>query len=212
MDMADNAPNSTIPKLLGEWNTNARLRWAVYLLLGIVWLYAILVLRDAVSTEYGKWDAMEAKNARARSTAAEADWPMRAQEIKAALNDLEALLWRDGSIGLSQAAFEERVSQSLAASGVVVRSLRTAVGTESAASPAQAGLVQLRSRVQVDFRPSTMYSWLASLSKTKYEKAPSMFVETLNIRPASFGQLATAEIEVVGYAVKATSNKAGAPK
>ena len=210
--MANNASNTTIAKLLGEWHTNARLRWAVYLLLGIVWLYAILVLRDAVSTEYGKWDAMEASIARARSTAAEADWPTRAQEIKVALNDLEALLWRDGSIGLSQAAFEERVAQSLAASGVVVRSLRTTVGTEIAAAPAQASLVQLRSRVQVDFRPATMYNWLASLARVRYEKAPSMFVETLNIRPASFGQLATAEIEVVGYAVKATTDKAGLPK
>jgi len=210
--MADNASNTTSAKLLGEWHTNARLRWAVYLLLGIVWLYAILVLRDAVSTEYGKWDAMEASIARARSTAAEADWPTRAQEIKVALNDLEALLWRDGSIGLSQAAFEERVAQSLAASGVVVRSLRTTVGTEIAAAPAQASLVQLRSRVQVDFRPATMYNWLASLARVRYEKAPSMFVETLNIRPASFGQLATAEIEVVGYAVKATTDKAGLPK
>lgn len=210
--MANNASNTTIAKLLGEWHTNARLRWAVYLLLGIVWLYAILVLRDAVSTEYGKWDTMEASIARARSTAAEADWPTRAQEIKVALNDLEALLWRDGSIGLSQAAFEERVAQSLAASGVVVRSLRTTVGAETAAAPAQASLVQLRSRVQVDFRPATMYNWLALVARVRYEKAPSMFVETLNIRPASFGQLATAEIEVVGYAVKATTDKAGLPK
>ena len=207
--MADNPSNTANSQFLSEWNTNPRLRWAVYLLLGIVWLYAILVLRDAVSSEYSKWDAMEAKNARARSTAAEADWPTRAQEIKAALTDLEALLWRDGSIGLSQAAFEERVSQSLAAAGVVVRSLRTTAGTESAASQAQASLVQLRSRVQVDFRPAAMYSWLGSISRTKYEKAPSMFVETLNIRPASFGQPGTAEIEVVGYAVKATT---GVPK
>ena len=210
--MPDNASNSAIPKFLSEWNTNARLRWAVYLLLGIVWLYAILVLRDAVSSEYGKWDAMEAKNARARSTAAEADWPTRAQEIKVALTDLEALLWRDGSIGLSQASFEERVGQSLANSGMAVRSLRTTVGTESAATPAQVSLVQLRSRVQVDFRPASMYNWLASLSRTKTEKAPSMFVETLTIRPASFGQLGTAEIEVVGYAVKASTDNAGALK
>jgi len=210
--MADNASNTTISKFHSEWNTNARLPWAVYLLLGIVWLYAILVLRDAVSSEYSKWDAMEAKNARARSTAAEADWPTRAQEIKVALNDLEALLWRDGSVGLSQAAFEERVSQSLAAAGVVVRSLRTTVGTESAATPAQVSLVQLRSRVQVDFRPASMYNWLASLSRARVEKTPSMFVETLNIRPASFGQLATAEIEVVGFAVKATTDNAGGSK
>ena len=212
MNMANNASNTTISKFLGEWNTNARLRWAVYVLLAIVWLYAILVLRDAVSNEYSKWDAMEAKNARARSTAAEADWPTRSQEIKTALTDLEALLWRDGSIGLSQAAFEERVSQSLAASGVAVRSLRTTVGAESTSSQATAGLVQLRSRVQIDFRAATLYNWLASLARTRVEKAPSMFVETLNIRPANFGQLATAEIDVVGYAVKATTDKTGSPK
>ena len=210
--MAENSSNTVMPKLLGEWNTNARLRWGTYVLLAIFWLYAILILRDAVGAAQSNWDAMEARNARARSTAAEADWPIRAQEIKSALTDLEALLWRDGSIGLSQAAFEERIAQSLAASGITVRSLRASAVADGAATSAQLGLIPLRARVQVDFRPASIYPWMATLSRSKSEKSPTLVIEALTIRPANFGQPATADIEIVGYALKPGDGNPGSTK
>ncbi len=210
--MVSTAPIRMVAKFLGEWNVNRRFRVGIYLLLGILWLYAILVLKDVVVAEHANWEAMESKNLRSKSTAAAADWPIRAQEIKSALTDLEALLWRDGSVGLSQAAFEERLTQSFASANIVVRSIRTSAVTEAAAAPTQLGLIQLRARVQVDFRPATFYLWLATVARSKSAKSPSLLVESLTIRSGSFGQPATADLDLVGYAVKSSSERPGAPK
>ena len=191
------------PQIGAEWRASVRLRVGVYLLLGIFWLYGILLMRDFVSVERGAWEGMESKIARARATAAAADWSMRAQEIKVATADLEMLLWREGSVGLSQASFEERVSQSLAQSGVTLRSIRTSAAVDGTGVAGQLDLIELRARTQTDFRAATFYPWLGSITRQKFDKTSTVFVESLVIRAASFGQPATAEMELVGYAIKA---------
>ncbi len=210
--MPNRNQHELIAKFVGEWNVNRRLRVGIYLLIGILWLYAILVLKDFVVAEHASWEAMESKNLRSKATAAAADWPTRAQEIKAALTDLEALLWRDGSVGLSQAAFEERITQSFASASIVVRSIRASAIADTGATPALPDLIQLRARIQADFRPTTFYPWLASMARSKSEKSPSLLVESLTIRSGSFGQPATADLELVGYAVKASGERAGVSK
>jgi hypothetical protein len=197
--------SALLVKVNAEWRSNVRLRVGVYVLLGIFWLYGVLLLKDVVAAERTAWASMESKIARARTTAAAADWSTRAQEVKAAVADLETLLWREGSVGLSQASFEERVSQSLAQAGMTLRSIRTTAATDGAGTAGQLGLIELRARVQTDFRAATMYPWLSTIGRQRFDKASTIFVESLIIRGASFGQPATAEIELVGYAVKANS-------
>ena len=189
-------------QFLGEWRSNSRFRAGIYLLLGTLWLYGVLLLRDHAVAEHANWELVEQKNSRARATAAIADWPTRAQEMKTAVAELEALLWRDGSIGLSQAAFEERIIQSLTAMNIPIRGIRTTAMAESVSTPSQLALMQLRARVQIDFRASTVYPWLASIARSKAEKSPTIFVESLAIRTSNVGQAATAEVELVGFAVK----------
>jgi hypothetical protein len=186
-----------------EWRESARLRFGVYLLLSIFWFYGILVLKDLAIAQRASWEEMELKIARARATAATADWSTRAQEMQAAVVDLETLLWREGSVGLSQASFEERISQSLSKSGVTLRSIRTSVASDGTGNAGQLGLIELRARVQTDFRAATLYPWLSATARKKFEKASTIFVESLIIRGASFGQPAMAEMELVGYAIKA---------
>ncbi len=194
--------NERLLKLRAEWDESRLLRIGVYVLLGTLWLYGILVLKDFVAAERRSWDAMEAKTSRARATAVAADWPQRAQEIKVALNDLESLLWREGSVGLSQASFEEKIAQSLAQAGIPLRSIRTTAVTDGTAVAAELGLIELRARLQIEFRPSTFYPWLAGITKTRFEKAPSMFADNMVIRSASGGQSGQVELDVVGYALK----------
>ena len=198
-------------QFLIEWRSNARFRAGIYLLVGTLWLYAVLLLRDHAAAEHTNWDLLEQKNSRARATAAVADWPTRAQEMKTAVADLEALLWRDGSVGLSQAAVEERITQSLTAANIAVRAIRTTALTEDVSGPAQLALIQLRARVQIDFRASNVYPWLASVARSKSEKLPTIFVESLVIRTTNVGQTPTAEIELVGYAVRGAETRDAKP-
>jgi hypothetical protein len=203
--MSSGSPQEFMTKARAEWAANGRLRVGVYVLLGIFWLYGVLVLKDFVAAEKGVWEGMESKTARARATAAAADWASRSVEMKGAVGDLEALLWKEGSVGLSEASFGERISQSFAQSGVALRSIRTSAVADAGGTAGQLGLIELRARAQVEFRPATFYPWLAMLAKSKLDKAPSIFVEGLTIRAAPPGQQ-TVELELVAYAVKASAN------
>jgi hypothetical protein len=210
--MAGQSLYPLLPKIRAEWRASLRLRIGVYVLLGIFWLYGILLLKDVATAEQSVWETMESKIARAKSTAAAADWSIRAQEVKLATAALETLLWREGSIGLSQASFEERISQSLSQSGVMLRSsIRSSTPADGAGIAGQLGLIELRARVQTDFRVAALYPWLSAMNRQKFDKGPTVFVESLIIRAASFGQPATVEMELVGYAIKASKLSANTP-
>jgi hypothetical protein len=49
------------------------------------------------------------------------------------------------------------------------------------------------------------------MNRQKFDKGPTVFVESLIIRAASFGQPATVEMELVGYAIKASKLSANTP-
>ncbi|MBL8510899.1 MAG: hypothetical protein JNM52_04565, partial [Betaproteobacteria bacterium] len=85
-----------------EWQQNPRLRYAVYALLAILWLYGVLVLKDVVTQKRQTWQATERRATQARQLAGSGDWAARANEIKASLADAESLLWKEGSLGLSR--------------------------------------------------------------------------------------------------------------
>ena len=203
-----------IHQIRQEWRDNRRLRYGVYLVVGIIWLYGILLLKDRVALTREAWQTAEARNIRARATATSADWLTRARDVAASIGEHELLLWREGSIGLSQAAFQENVTQSFARADIVTRSARVAAATDAPVSVELADLVTLRARAQVEFRPASFYPWLASLAKSREEKRATMVIESLTIRSGSFSQPAIADIELVGYAMKgaAASPAQGLPK
>ncbi len=194
--------NLLVAQMRQEWRESSRLRFGVYAAIAIVWIYGILSLKDAAELERGAWQNTESRVARARATAASADWLRRSQDVIGAVNEYESLLWRDGSVGLSQAAFQERISQSLAAAGIVVRALRISPASDAPLSNDLGDIVPLRARIQVEFRPSSFYSWLGTLAKAVAEKRAAVVVESMTIRTSNFGQPSIADVELTGYALK----------
>lgn len=200
--MTATANTSPFTKIKQEWQQSQRLRVGVYIVLAIFWFYGLLVLKDAVQAEREAWTNAESRNTRARQTATSADWVTRAQDVAASMNDYELLLWREGSLGLSQAAFQERITQGFASTNVNVRALRVATAADAPVAPDLADIVPLRARAQVEFRPATFYPWLAQLANTRTDKRATVVVDTLTIRAGALGQPSLADIELVGYALK----------
>ncbi len=197
---------SALTKMQDEWQQNQRLRIGVSIVLAIFWLYGILVLRDAVGQEREAWQTVEMQNTRARLTATSADWVTRSQDVVSAISEHEQLLWRDGSLGLSQAGFQEQIAQSFSSATIIVRSpIRVATVTDVPVSAELADIVPLRARAQVEFRPTTFYPWLAIVAKARAEKRAAFVVDSLTIRAGSVGQPSTADIELVGYALKTSA-------
>jgi hypothetical protein len=201
-----NSPASFFTKMQDEWQQSQRLRIGVMVVVAIFWLYGILVLRDTVGLEREAWQAAEAQNTRARLTATSADWVTRSQDVVAAISEHEQLLWRDGSLGLSQAGFQEQIAQSFSSANIAVRSpIRVAAVADSPVSAELADIVPLRARVQIEFRPTTFYPWLAIVAKARAEKRAALVIDSLTIRAGTVGQPSNADIEFVGYALKTSA-------
>ncbi len=192
--------SAVIDNMRREFRESKRLRMGFYVIAAILWIYALLVFRDYVARERDAWQVAESRITRAKATAASGDWTTRAQDVKAAAADFERLLWREGSIGLSQAALQESITRNLAAANIPMRSLRV-TAAESALSPELGDIVQIRARAQVDFRPTAFYAWLLTLNRDKAEKRPSLAVESMIIR-AGQAQAPVADIELVGYSLR----------
>ncbi len=184
-----------------QWRSNPRLRYGVYAIFAIMWFYGSLVLRDAVTIKREAWLAAESRIARAKVVANSGDWASRAGDVKAALNDFESLLWKEGSLGLAQAAVQESINRSLTAGGLIGRQVKVTV-SDTPLSPDMPEVVAIRARVLVDFRPTAVNAWLAAMARDVSEKKPAMIVESLSVRGAPSP---TADIELVAYALKPES-------
>ena len=192
------ALNAALSDAREQWRSNPRLRYGVYMIIAIMWGYGILVLRDTVTAKREAWIAAEARIARARSLANSGDWVNRASEVKAAMGDFGSLLWKEGSLGLAQAAVQESVNRTLASAGLTARQIKVTVSDAPLAAEMNE-IVPIRARVVVDFRPPLVNAWLAALARDVSEKRPAIVIESLSIRGAP---APVADIELVAYALR----------
>ncbi len=186
-----------------EFRRSRTLRYGTLAVAGILWLYGILVLHDAVTAKRQAWLATEARIARAKALAVSGDWAARSTEAKTLLADYETLLWKDGSVGLSQAAAQESLTRSLSAAGLSVRQVR-ATAADSPVSNDLPDILPIRVQAIFDFRAPAFYNWLAALAKDRADKKPSFTVESLSIRGA---QTPTVDAVLMVYTAKPGADK-----
>ena len=190
--------NAALTDTREQWRSNERLRFGVYIIIAIIWLYGILVLRDSVAAKREGWLAAETRIVRSRAIANSGDWANRASEVKAATSDFETLLWKEGSLGLAQAAVQESINRALAGGGLIVRQAKVSV-SDSPLAADMPEIVPIRARVLVDFRPAAVNVWLASMARDVGEKKPAIMVESMSIRGAP---APVADFELVAYALR----------
>lgn len=186
-----------------EFRASRTLRYGIYAIAALLWLYAILVLRDAATAKRESWLGAEARIVRAKALAASGDWATRSTEVKSALADYETLLWKDGSVGLSQASAQESLARSLAAAGLAVRQVRPSVG-DSAVSNELSDVLPIRIQASFDFRQPAFHNWLALLGKERAEKRPAFVIDSLTVRGAP---TPVVEVVLAAYAVKPGAGK-----
>lgn len=180
---------------LHELQENRRLRFGVYLIVALLWVYGITSLRDISVREANNWKQAEADILQSKTVAATADWTTREMQARSALTELEGYLWRDGSLGFSQAAFQERIAQTLSRAGANAPSIRVSNGNE--ASPAQAALAinTISARVQTEYRPNVLFGWLRDVSLRPGVQQPLILIDSIVIR-ALPNQPATLDLQL----------------
>lgn len=175
-----------IRRFLAEMKANPRLRWGVWAIVGIVWLYGVLELRDASQRQTEAYRAASRKLVQAQTIATQGEWPARLEQVNIARLELESRLWKAGTPGLAQATFNDWLAQlalqsSLARSQIAVSAQEDGPSGREAGdkgSGAVPGLWKVSARLSFDFAPPGFHRLMAQLA-TRDQR---VVIESLTIR------------------------------
>jgi hypothetical protein len=198
--------NQSARSLYATLKTTPRLRWGVLGIVGILWLYGALELRDQVKLKNDAYAAMGKKIARIQGVATESEWPARLKEAQALQLKLENRLWREATIGLAQATMNDwltAVTQqaSLGKVQLAVAAQDDDVGSgkagsnENGSAGGQSDLWKVSARLSFDFNPQTFYPLLNRIATNDKRIA----IESLVIRSTPTPK---AEMSLVAYFIK----------
>ncbi len=106
-----------LENLFAQLRDNPRLRWGIALIIGISWLYAILLLRETVQEAGQQHRAAAQSIARLQAQLAQPEWTARVIPARIMAIQLEGRLWQAPTSGLAQAAFQDWLNAALAEVG-----------------------------------------------------------------------------------------------
>jgi len=171
----------------GEWRANTRLRWGVWAILAIFWLWLSLLAQDQAMAWRGEADEARAELQRLRPLqSGGAIWTQRAEDARKHLEAARSMLWSGSSQGLVEAALQDTLRAWAEKSGLPVRELAIMGAGERAGSQ-----LAVRARLVVDMNNRlALMGLLAELGRSP----KLMLVDSLRLRPLA--QPARAELEV----------------
>lgn len=165
-----------------ELAENGRLRLGLALLVVIAWVNVIVMLKARVESTQKALTASETALARASRDAATTDWPLRAERAIGARNMAYDTLWKQPTLGLAQARFQEWVSAELVRAGLTVRSVAPATTLASGQGISDqddtSELWRVRIRFDAEFDAERFNNFLLALARSQ----PKVIVESLNAR------------------------------
>jgi len=170
-----------------EWRANTRLRWGVWAILAIFWLWLSLLAQDQATAWRGEADEARAELQRLRPVqSGGAIWTQRAEDARKHLEAARSMLWSGSSQGLVEAALQDTLRAWAEKSGLPVRELAImGAGERARSQPA------VRARLVVDMNNRlALMGLLAELGRSP----KLMLVDSLRLRPLA--QPARAELEV----------------
>jgi len=180
--------------LLSQLRDNPRLRWGVALIIGIFWLYGILLLRDNLQQQTQQHRATAQSVTRLQAQLAQPQWPTRVTPAKVMAVQLEGKLWQAATPGLAQAALQDWLNASMAKAGISKPQISVTVLEEAASStPTQsqgssppsispsappADLWKLKAKLNLEFSAPSLMSFLTLIEN--HDK--QIVVSALNVR------------------------------
>jgi hypothetical protein len=191
-----------------EFRDKFPLRLGVYLLLGGLWLYGVLLLQDAVKVATTQLKAAQSLRLRAESVAKEGDWAARALAAKEAVVDAQGVLWREESAGLAQALVNDQIANSLAQARITPRLLTVANVLENKPATGAQEVMIVRAKTQFEFKQREFYAWLEKLARDRAERKPSFVVDAISVRGLPTPLV---EVDLTAYVLRAKVPKAVLP-
>lgn len=193
--------------LLAGLRQNDRLRWGVWVILGIGWLYALLLWDDSIARARADLSQLREQIDRLRPyERGEALWRERAAEARLLHAGLQGLLWEARSRSRAEAAFRDWLQARAKESSLGVRELSVRAQESSASGPDASGggtgsppseaaasaPVAIRARLAVTYQPVQAAALLLGLQS----HSRTVTVRRLSIRNPAPPQEAVMELDL----------------
>ena len=172
------ALHQALRPLAAELAGNARLRWGVWLILGIVLLYCVLVQSDRVAAVHDEYAAEADRLAKAEILLQRQDWPELLEAERKTHRALKAVFWEAKTDGLAQAKLQGALTG--AVEGLALRKPRIRSGV-SQPVPDLPGIWRVQTRLDASYRPGVELQVLHALA-THPKK---LIVDRLELRQRS---------------------------
>ncbi len=200
---------------MAQWQTSARLRWGVRVVLGILCVHLLLTALDDADQKRDALQAARQEGGRLAVMGQEGDWAARAQAAQKQLLAYRSMAWSATDPALGEAALQDWLRKVTAGLGLVVRDLQVArvppPGATAAVASANEGpaarvpaqAVAMRAKLIVDLKRSAVLALLAELQRNEQ----SLLVERLIWR----GSAVPPQVEIQLRALAGPSAPADAP-
>ncbi len=142
--------NDVFASFAAELAGNARLRWGVWLVLGILLFYCILVQSDRVAAVHDEYAAETGQLTKAEALLRRRDWPDLLEAERQTHRALTATFWQAETEGLAQAKLQAALTGMV--EGLDLRNLRIRSGV-SQPVPDLPGIWRVQTRLDAAYRP-----------------------------------------------------------
>ena len=172
------ALHQALRPLAAELAGNARLRWGVWLILGIVLLYCVLVQSDRVAAVHDEYAAEADRLAKAEILLQRQDWPDLLESERTTHRALKAVFWEAKTEGLAQAKLQGALTGAVEGLALLKPRIRSGV---SQPVPDLPGIWRVQTRLDAAYRPGVELQVLHALA-THPKK---LIVDRLDLRQRS---------------------------
>lgn len=196
---------------LNELRNNPKLRWGVALIIGIAWLYGILLLRDTLQEQEQQYRAAAQSIPRLRAQLAQPEWEARVIPAKSMALQLEGQLWQAPTPGLGQAALKDWLTGATTQAGIIRPQIDVTVLDEAAVNAtgqqeetgatSPPNLLKVTAKLGFDFSAPALLNLLNQIES--HDK--KIIVAALNARKEPAPRI---EIELHAYFQKQASTAA----
>ena len=178
----------------GQIAESRLLKLGLIAIIGIVWVYVLLMVDDRVGAQESNLEALDAQLSRLQPVAGDRRWLGRADDADQQLKAVQAMIWSESNIGLAEAAFQDWVRGTAAAAGLSVRQLTVARAVSGGASAAGPGGPQLvRAHLVVEVTRAGLLGFLSEIERNR----PAVIVERLQLRTTAQPPVAEIDLHIL---------------
>lgn len=189
-----------LDNFLSQLRNNARLRWGVTLIVGLIWLYGILLLRETLQEQEQQHRSTAQSVSRLRLQLTQPEWIARVAPARDMAMQLEGRLWQAPTSGLAQAAFQDWLNATMVKAAVARPQIIVTVLDETDANnqnqdPGTAtpsDLWKIKAKLSFDFSQATLLDFMGRIEGNEKQ----IITGALNVRKEPAPRV---EMELFGY-------------